>query len=105
MLSTDSKARVIKLSDDKYKVCVPVENVKDDYKVNLTVNVSAKENVALFGKTTIDGYQDVAITLKDNFDLNLEETILFNKYETNIKIVKKDKDTNDTLEGIKIWYL
>lgn len=101
VLSTDSKARVIKLSDDKYKVCVPVEIVKDDYKVNLKVNVSAKENVALFGKTTIDGYQDVAITLKDNFDLNLEETILFNKYETNIKIVKKDKDTNDTLEGIK----
>lgn len=97
----DKNIKVIKNTENKYKICVPVDIVDKSYSVELNVDLNAKENVVLFGKTTVDGYQNVAITLKDSFNYSFKKKIDFEDYETNIKIIKKDKDTNSTLEGVK----
>jgi TQXA domain-containing protein len=92
---------IIKEENNIYSIYVPVEKVVDKYNVNVSFKVNAKENVALFGKSTMDGFQNLAITLKDNFDVKLEKEIEFEKYESNINIIKIDKDTNEKIDGVK----
>lgn len=101
IINEDKNIKLLKLADTKYKICVPVENVDNYYNVELDFNLNAKENIVLFGKTTLEGYQNVAITLKDSFESNIKKSIMFEEFETNIKIIKRDKDTNIPIDGVK----
>lgn len=99
--TNDKNANVLKISDDEYKISIPVSCIEKDYNVKLDINLLAKENVVLFGKTDMNDFQNVAITLKDSFDAKVEKEILFEKYTSNIVVTKKDKETDETLSNVE----
>lgn len=101
LTSPDKNIIIKKEQNNKYKVYVPIEDVNKNYKAKLYVNFNAKENIALLGISRLDGFQDVAITLKNNFDYTLLKEIEFKNVKSTVTILKKDKDTNEKLQGIK----
>lgn len=100
-ITTNDNNVILQKNNEQYKISIPVEKIQDKYNVKLNVNINAKENIALIGKTTIAGFQDVALTLKDTFDTIIEKEISFEKYQSTIILNKKDKDTKENLKGIK----
>ncbi len=99
--SPDKNIIIEKEQNNKYKISVPVDSVNDNFIAKLYVNFNAKENIALLGISKLEGFQDVAITLKDNFDYTLLKSIDFKNIKSTVTIIKKDKDTNEELEGVK----
>ena len=89
----NNEIKLEKLSSNKYKFSIPVEIVKSTYKSDFNVKINAKENVVLFGKTKLSGFQNMAITLKNQFDTDIKGNIEFTEYNSKIIITKKDKDT------------
>lgn len=87
-------------NNGKYDICVPVEKVNDKYNVDLKISIKAKENAALFGVSTLDGYQNIALTLKNEFATSVNKSIDFNNTQSQVTIIKKDKDTNEALKGV-----
>ncbi len=96
---SDKNVNIIK-NGNGYNICVPVDLVKEEYNVDLNILINAKENAALLGISTLDGYQNTVLTLKDEFATNINKNIKFKDIETEITIVKKDKDTNEFLKGV-----
>lgn len=84
-----------------YKIWIPVNLVNDTYNVDLNIDIVAKENVSLLGKSYLPDFQDVVLTLKDYFSTTLNKSIQFINTESEIIISKKDKDTNEPIEGVK----
>lgn len=87
-------------NNGKYDICVPVEKVNDKYNVDLKISIKAKENAALFGVSTLEGYQNIALTLKKEFETSVNKSIEFNNTQSQVTIIKKDKDTNEALKGV-----
>lgn len=96
----DENVKIIQ-KNNIYKIYVPVDLVKDTYTVDIDVDIIAKENAALVGISTLEGYQDVIITLKDSFNTSVNKQIKFINTESKITIIKKDKDTNAPIKGVK----
>lgn len=94
--------KIIKESETKYKVGVPVENVDNlgSITVNLNYEITAKENAALIGSSKLAGYQDVVVTLKKYFSQKITSQIDFNSLNSKIIIEKLDKDTKEPLQGV-----
>lgn len=101
LTSPDKNIIIKKEQNNKYKVCIPIEIINDNYQTKLYVNFNAKENIALLGVSRLEGFQDVAITLKNNFDYTLLKNIEFKNIKSTVTILKKDKDTNEGLKGVK----
>lgn len=102
LYTEDNNIIIEKLNDkQEYKISIPIDKVDSNYYSKIKLEINAKENIALFGKTKLDGFQNVAITLKDNFDAVIEKEIDFEKYESTIIINKKDKDTKENLSGVE----
>lgn len=87
-------------NNGKYDICVPVEKVNDKYNVDLKISIKAKENAALFGVSTLEGYQNIALTLKKEFETSVNKSIEFSNTQSQVVIIKKDKDTNEALKGV-----
>lgn len=99
--SKDDNVKLEKIDDDSYNIYVKTDIVKDKYNTSIYIPIKAKENVVLFGKSKKEGYQDIALTQKEDFDTTIEKEIEFLEYETNVKIIKKDKETNERLKNTK----
>lgn len=95
----DENVNIIK-NDKGYNIYVPVDLVKNEYNVDLNVLLKAKENAALLGISTLAGYQNTILTLKDEFDTKVNKNIKFDDLKTEITIVKKDIDTNEPIKGV-----
>ena len=87
-------------NNGKYDICVPVEKVNDKYNVDLKISIKAKENAALFGVSTLEGYQNIALTLKKEFETSVNKSIEFSNTQSQVVIIKKDKDTNEALKDV-----
>lgn len=96
---SDKNVKILN-NNGKYDICIPVEKVNDKYSVNLKISIKAKENAALFGVSTLDGYQNIALTLKNEFATSVNKSIDFNNTQSQVTIIKKDKDTNEALKGV-----
>ena len=96
---SDKNVKILN-NNGKYDICIPVEKVNDKYSVNLEISIKAKENAALFGVSTLDGYQNIALTLKNEFATSVNKSIDFNNTQSQVTIIKKDKDTNEALKGV-----
>ena len=97
---SDKNVKILNNNNGKYDICIPVEKVNDKYSVNLEISIKAKENAALFGISTLDGYQNIALTLKNEFATSVNKSIDFNNTQSQVTIIKKDKDTNEALKGV-----
>ena len=96
----DKNVKIIK-EKNKYSVAVPVSNVKKDYSLDLDIEIIAKENATLFGVSSIDGFQDMAVTLNDTFNTSIKEKLDYYNTEREIIIEKRDIDTQEPLEGVE----
>ena len=96
----DDKNVKILNNNGKYDICVPVEKVNDKYNVDLKISIKAKENAALFGVSTLEGYQNIALTLKKEFETSVNKSIEFSNTQSQVVIIKKDKDTNEALKDV-----
>lgn len=99
MLCNDKKVKIVN-NNGKYNICIPVEEVENEYEVNLKIDIKAKENAALFGVSTLKDYQNIALTLKSEFLTSINKNIKFNNTESQVIIIKKDKDTNQPLKNV-----
>lgn len=99
--SKDNNIKVEKINDESYNIYIKTDKVEEKYNSKINIQIKAKDNVVLFGKSKKQDYQDIALTLKDDFSTTIEKDIQFIEYETKVKIVKKDQDTNERLENIK----
>ncbi len=102
-LYSEDKNIIIEKNNGKYKIKIPVDKVDSEYESLIKINIEAKEENALFGISTEAGYQDVAITLKNTFDLEDEKEVEFKNLKRNISIIKKDATTDELLEGVKYY--
>ena len=92
-------------SSEKFKILIPIQSLqnKGDFKINVKTEMKTKP--ALYGKTTIEGTQDYALTAymyEESFG-NLVDN--YNKNETTINILKKEKDTKKVLPNAEFSIL
>ncbi len=89
-------------NEEIFKLTVPIQNLKKDGKINLNIIGKLKNYPVLYGKTTIPGTQDFAISgmLYENV-LNKKMEIEILKNNTGIEIIKLDEDSKEKLENIE----
>lgn len=90
---------ILENNNDSFKVLVPVE--LGNYNTKINIKVKAKENSVLLGSPDEKSYQNVALTLKDNFEALLCKDISFEDKYKKIEILKLDKDTNKPISNVK----
>lgn len=92
-------------ANEKFKVIIPISQINNrgNFKIEITTSVNTKP--VLYGKAANSSYQDYALTAATYEDAN--ETIEDNYFEnkTNLKIIKKDKETNSRMEGVEFEVL
>ena len=92
-------------ANEKFKVIIPISQInnKGNFKIEITTSVNTKP--VLYGKAANSSYQDYALTAATYEDA--DETIEDNYFEnkTNLKIIKKDKETNSRMEGVEFEVL
>lgn len=98
VIAPQESSSIIK-NKDGYKICVPVDTVDEGYQIDIDIEFANK--VALYGESTKEGFQDVIITVKEEVALRETYIIPFENMKSKVTIVKKDKDTNTAIEGIK----
>lgn len=87
--------------DEKFKILLPLEKLKNDLKFEININANLKTKPVLFGKTTISGTQNYGLTgyiYEECQTIKSEEII---KNSAKIEITKKDKTTGKRLEGVE----
>lgn len=99
----ENNKRVEELSKlQKFKVLIPVSSVKKDVNIELKFETKLKENVSLFGVSTIPNMQNVAITFSPMSNEDIDVNFSLKKVDSKIKIKKVDKDDeNIKIEGVK----
>ncbi len=100
--SPENNIKVIQ-DKNKYKVYIPVDSVDKygKYTAKINYEIVAKENAALIGTSTLPGYQNVVVTLKEFFNHTESLNIDFDSWNTKIVVKKQDKDTLKPLSNVK----
>ena len=85
---------------EKFKVLIPINNLKNDGEFNLNVKAEINSKPVLYGKAPNSSLQDYAVTtLKyEDGEGNIKDT--YGKNETKIIILKQDKNSKEPLEGV-----
>lgn len=90
---------------EKFKILMPITNILEDD--NFIIKVKGKVNTKpiLYGRTAREDIQDYALTGAIYEDGEGTHKEYYTKNETSIKIIKKDADTEESLEGVKFQLL
>jgi len=86
---------------EKFKISIPVENLINSGNFTINAETTIESKPILYGKTTIEGTQDYAISgymYEDSKDV-YKESYIENK--TKLIIVKKEYGTENRLSGVK----
>lgn len=91
--------------NEKFKILVPLKNIKQDGKIEIEVQTKIKTKPILYGKAPSSNNQDYALTAYSYEDGvgKIEDT--YRKNETKITIIKKDQETEKSLEGVEFEIL
>ena len=85
---------------DKFKILIPVKELKENNEFTINVTSDLETKPVVYGKTSIDGTQDYAITgymtepCKGTLQENCQKNI------TKIMIIKKEYGTEKRLQGV-----
>ncbi len=92
-------------ANEKFKVLVPIDQMKSAGEFKISVNTSINTKPVLYGKAANSAYQDYALTAATYEDASevINDTYFENK--ANLKIIKKDKETNERMEGVEFEVL
>lgn len=85
---------------EKFKIIIPIQNMKKDGKFNIKVNGKVATKPVLYGYSSDRNLQDYAITGNIYEDGSGLKTVNYTKNETKIIIQKQDEDKNP-LENVK----
>lgn len=86
---------------EKFKISIPIENLINSGNFTINAETTIESKPILYGKTTIEGTQDYAISgymYEDSKDV-YKESYIENK--TKLIIVKKEYGTENRLSGVK----
>lgn len=86
---------------EKFKISIPIENLINTGNFTINAETTIESKPILYGKTTIEGTQDYAISgymYEDSKDV-YKESYIENK--TKLIIVKKEYGTENRLSGVK----
>lgn len=93
------------MPNEKFKILIPITSLKEDGKINLTVEAQVKTKPVLYGTAPNSAFQDYALTaatFEDGIG-NINDSYF--KNETKIVIVKKDQESGDALQGVEFQIL
>lgn len=101
IVDIEGKERTEFKLNEKFKILLPLENLKNDLKFEINVNANLKTKPVLFGETTIPETQNYGLTgymYEQDKTIKIEEII---KNSAKIEITKLDKATGKRLEGVE----
>lgn len=90
---------------EKFKVLIPIKDLKQEIKFLIKINTEIKSKPVLYGKAPNSTNQDYALTAATYEDATGEKNDSCNKNETEIKIIKQDTKTKERLEGVEFQIL
>jgi uncharacterized surface anchored protein len=92
-------------SGEKFKVLIPISSLLNDG--NFTLNVKTKLNTkpVIYGKSTLANAQNYALTAYSYEDASGIYEEKYQENKTKIKILKKDKETQESLKGVEFALL
>ena len=91
--------------NEKFKVLIPIKNMKEAGKFNLKVEAKIKTKPILYGSAPNSNVQDYALTAasyEDGIGIIEDE---YHKNETKITIIKQDEETKEKIEGVEFELL
>ena len=92
-------------NDEKFKVIIPIQNLKTDGNFKLIVNGKINTKPVLYAKPYNSSYQDYALTGIIYDDGTGETVDSYYKNKTQITIDKKDEQTGEKLQGTEFELL
>ena len=93
------------MPDEKFKILIPIKNLTEDGKINLSVEAEVKTKPVLYGTAPNSNLQDYALTAAVFEDGTGEAGDSYFKNETKITIVKKDQESGEVLQGVEFELL
>ena len=93
------------MSNEKFKVLIPIKNLKENGEFNLSVETQVYTKPVLYGTAPDSSYQDYAVTVASYEDGTGNISDTYFKNETKLIIVKKDQETGDVLQGVEFELL
>lgn len=91
--------------NEKFKILIPITNILKDG--SFTINVFAEVNTkpVLYGKSTVSGLQNYALTGYTYEDGTGSKQVYYSKNDTKIIIVKKEETNGKVLQGVEFEVL
>ncbi|MBO4815570.1 MAG: Cys-Gln thioester bond-forming surface protein [Clostridia bacterium] len=92
-------------ANEKFKILMPITNITNDGNFSINVTGKVKTKPVLYGRSTVEGMQNYAITAYAYEDGNGNKKVYYTKNDTKIIIIKKDNTENKLLEGVEFELL
>lgn len=92
-------------AEEEFKVLIPINSLKNEGNFSLNIETKINTKPVLYGKSSIEGYQDYALTAYSYEDAKGIYVEKYTKNQTKIKIIKKDKDTQELLNNVEFTVL
>lgn len=93
------------MPNEKFKILIPIKNLTEDGKINLTIEAQIKTKPILYGTAPNSSYQDYALTAATYEDGSGNACDSYFKNETKIIVVKKDQESGEVLQGVEFELL
>ena len=93
------------MPNEKFKILIPITSLKEDGKINLTVEAQVKTKPVLYGTAPTSEFQDYALTAATYEDGTGNISDSYFKNETKIVIIKKDQESGEVLQGVEFQIL
>lgn len=88
-------------SEESFKILIPIKNMTSDGNFTIHVNTRIKSKPVFYGAAGNSNYQDYALTAETYEETIQNITENYHKNETKIKLVKKDKDTDEKMSNVE----
>ena len=93
------------MPNEKFKILIPIKNLTEEGKIDLTVQAKIDTKPILYGKAPNANNQDYALTAATYEDGTGNASDTYFKNETKITVVKKDQESGETLQGVEFALL
>lgn len=105
IVGEDNKEKQSFKSNEKFKVLIPIQNMIKQGEITIKASGEVATKPILYGSAKKDGFQDYALTGAIYEDGEGEKTILYNRNETEVIIIKQAEETKEPLEGVEFQLL
>ncbi len=93
------------LPNEKFKILIPVKELKDNGQININVEAQVETKPVLYGTAPDSNHQDYALTAATFEDGKGNINDKFYKNETKIVIIKQDQETGERLSNVEFQLL